>query len=367
MRHIDVVIVGGGAIGSAAAWQLSRQGADVLLLEQHEPGHDRGGSHGSARIVRLGYGEQFYVELAATAMARWAELEDEAGERLVVETGVIDHGDRLTVQALAAAMEAAGYRAEWLSPREAARRWPGLAFDGDVLYQPRGGRAHADRTVAALQRLAAGHGAEIRHGLRVESISPLPSGAEVHTAAGTVRAEQVVVAAGSWAPKVLTGVIALPDIVVSLEQPVHFRPLDWSTPWPSFIHHQTDATTRTGLSPRGTYGMASPDGVKVGFHGVGPEIDPDAGREPDPAALGALQDYVRRWIPGVDADTAEPAPCPYDSTETSDFVIDRVGDITVATGFSGHGFKFTPEIGRMVADLVLTGAQPPDRFRLRRS
>jgi sarcosine oxidase len=182
-----------------------------------------------------------------------------------------------------------------------------------------------------------------------------------------VRAEQVVVAAGSWAPKVLAGVIALPDLVVSLEQPVHFRPHDWSTPWPSFIHHQADATTRRGLSPRGTYGMASPDGVKVGFHGAGPEIDPDAGREPDPVALRELQDYVRRWVPGVNADTAEPVPCPYDVTETSDFLIDRVGDITVATGFSGHGFKFAPEIGRMVADLVLTGTQAPERFRIRRS
>ena len=339
----------------------------MLLLEQHEPGHGRGGSHGSARIVRLGYADRFYVELAAAAMAGWDELEDQAGERLVVETGVIDHGDRPTLQALAAAMEAAGHRTEWLSPREASRRWPGLAFDGDVLHQLRGGRVHADRTVAALQRLATGHGAEIRHGTRVESISPLPSGAEVHTSTGTVRTRQVVVAAGSWAPKVLAGVVTLPAFVVSLEQPVHFRPHDWSTPWPSFIHHQTDATTRWGLSPRGTYGMASPDGVKVGFHGAGRQIDPDAGREPDPVALRDLQDYVRRWVPGVDAGSAEPAPCPYDLTETSDFVIDRVGDITVATGFSGHGFKFTPEIGRLVADLVLTGTQPPDRFRILRS
>ncbi|HEX6335651.1 MAG TPA: FAD-dependent oxidoreductase [Jiangellaceae bacterium] len=367
MRQIDVVVVGGGAMGSAAAWQLARRGADVLLLEQYESGHDRGGSHGSARIVRLAYAEPFYVELAATAMARWDELEDEAGERLVVETGVIDHGDRPTVLALAAAMEAVGHRAEWLSPRAATRRWPGLAFDGDVLFQPRGGRVHADRVVAVLQRLATGHGAQIRHGVRVESVDPLPSGAEVHTAAGTIHAKQVVVAAGPWAPKVLAGIVPLPDLVVCLEQPVHFRPRDWSTPWPSFIHHQQDATTRKGLSPRGAYGLASPDGVKVGLHGVGPEIDPDAGREPDPVAFREVQDYVRRWVPGVDADTAEPAPCPYDNTETSDFVVDRAGDVTVAAGFSGHGFKFTPEIGRMVADLVLTGTPSPERFRLRRS
>jgi sarcosine oxidase len=365
MPNIDVVIIGGGAMGSAAAWQLARRGADVILLEQFEPGHTRGGSHGSSRIVRLAYTDPFYVELAATAMARWDELENEAGERLLVETGVVDHGDRPTVQALAAAMDAVGHPAEWLSPREAGRRWPGLAFDGDVLHQRRGGRVHADRAVAALQRLAAGHGAEIRHGVRVESISPVRSGVDVRTPSGTLSANQVVVAAGAWAANLLAGAVALPELTVSLEQPVHFQPFDPSVPWPSFIHHQADAATRAGLSPRGAYGLASPDGVKVGFHGVGPVIAPDGGRDPDLAAVAEIQDYVRRWVPGADPDTAEPAPCLYDMTETSDFVIDRVDDIAVAAGFSGHGFKFTPEIGRIVADLMLDGSPPPERFRLR--
>jgi sarcosine oxidase len=218
--------------------------------------------------------------------------------------------------------------------------------------------------VAALQRLAAEHGAQIQHGVRVEAISPRPTGAEVRTTSDTVRAKQVVVAAGSWSSTLLRGLVAMPAVTVSLEQPAHFRPVDWSYPWPSFIHHQADATTRTGLSPRGAYGMASPDGVKVGFHGVGPVIDPDAGRDADPVALRNVQEYVHRWVPGVDADTADPAPCLYDLTDNSDFVIDRVGDVTVAAGFSGHGFKFTPEIGRLVADLVLERGQPPQRFRL---
>ncbi len=365
MRDIEVVIVGGGAMGSAAAWQLARRGAEVVLLEQFEPGHARGGSHGSTRIVRVGYADPFYVELAATALARWDELEDEAGERLLVETGVIDHGDPPTVRALAEAMAISGHVAEWLSPHAAARRWPGLAFDGDVLYQPRGGRVHADKAVAAMQRLAVAHGAVIRHGVRVEEITLRSPGVGVRTASELLPATHVVVAAGSWAPTLLAGILPVPAVTVSLEQPAHFRPREWSDPWPSFIHHQADATTRTGMSPRGAYGLAGPDGVKVGFHGVGPVVDPDGGRDPDLDALRAIQEYVRRWVPGVDADTAEPSPCLYDMTESADFVIDRVGDITLATGFSGHGFKFTPEIGRLVADLVLDRTPSPARFRLR--
>jgi len=99
-------------MGSAAAWQLTRRGVDVTLLEQFEPGHTRGGSHGSSRIVRLSYDDPFYVELAATGYDRWAELEDDCGEQLLTWTGVVDHGDPATVGALAAAMEIRNHAVE---------------------------------------------------------------------------------------------------------------------------------------------------------------------------------------------------------------------------------------------------------------
>lgn len=365
MREVDVVIVGGGAMGSAAAWQLARRGADVMVLEQFEPGHQQGSSHGSSRIVRLAYQDPFYVDLAAAALRWWDQLEDEAGEQLRVVTGVVDHGDRKTVESLAATLTACGQAVEWLSPREASLRWPGLAFEEPVLYQPDGGRVDADRTVAALQRLAIERGSEVRHSARVDAIRPGTDRVDVRTPAGVVGARQIVVAAGAWTPAVVAGHMAMPPLAVTLEQPAHFRPRDWSNPWPSFIHHQRDAATRTGVSPRGAFGLASPDGVKVGFHAVGPLVEPGAAeREPDTARLRELQDYVERWVPGVDPQHADPQPCLYELTDTSDFVIDRVGSIIVAAGFSGHGFKFTPEIGRLVAELVLDNVRPPDRFGL---
>lgn len=365
MGDVEVVVVGGGAMGSAAAWQLARRGAGVVVLEQYRPGHTQGGSHGSSRIIRLAYRDPFYVDLAAAALHQWDLLEDEAGERLRVVTGVVDHGDRPTVDGLAATLTAQGHPVEWLSAREAGLRWPGLAFEEPVLHQPQGGRADADRTVAALQRLAAEHGAEIRHDARVEAITPQAGAVEVRTADGGVRARQVVVAAGAWAPGLVGTLVPMPELTVTVEQPAHFRPREWSDPWPSFIHHQRDAATRTGVSPRGAFGLASPDGVKVGLHAVGPVVDPDTDRsDPDPARVRELQDYVAHWVPGVDPATAVPQPCLYDLTDSSDFVLDRVGQLTIAAGFSGHGFKFTPEIGRMVADLVLGGGAVPDRFRL---
>jgi sarcosine oxidase len=363
----DVVVVGGGAMGSAAAWQLARRGADVVLLEQFGPGHGRGSSHGSSRIVRLSYDDPFYVDLAAAAYRQWDELEADSGEQLLAWTGVVDHGDRPTVDSMAELLSAKGHATELLDPVDASSRWPGLRFDGSALFHPHGGRAHADRTVAALKRIAAEHGADIRHDTRVKALVPAADHVEIQTEDEILLAIAVLVAAGAWTASLLGDVLRLPALTVTREQPAHFPPRDPATPWPSFIHHQVGTPTRGTATPRGTYGLSSVDGVKVGFHAVGPVVHPDeSGTGVDGQRLRALQDYVAAWVPGVDAEHPAASPCLYTLTDDSDFVIDRFGPLAVAAGFSGHGFKFTPEIGRIVADLVLNGGPAPERFRISR-
>ena len=107
------------------------------------------------------------------------------------------------------------------------------------------------------------------------------------------------------------------------------------------------------------------EGVKVGFHAVGDEVDPDDRRfrAPD-LARAALREYVAEWFPGLDPETAAEISCTYTSTDSGRFVLDRVGPITIAAGFSGHGFKFAPAIGRVLADAALGVAFPPAPFRL---
>ena len=364
----DVVVVGGGVMGSAAAWQLARRGADVVLLEQYEPGHLRGSSHGSSRIVRLSYADPFYVDLAAAAYERWTELEAEAGEPLLTWTGVVDHGDEPTVREMADLLGARGHAVDVLKPAAAMDRWPGLRFTSPVLFHPHGGRGDPDRTVAALKRLAGRYGAEIRHDSRVDAVAPATDSVEVRTADQVIRAGSVVVATGAWTASVLTGLVTMPRLTVTMEQPAYFPPRDTEQPWTSFIHHLAGIATRGTATPRGAYGLSSADGVKVGFHAVGPVIDPDdPDRGIDAARLRALQDYVAEWIPGVDAARPEAVPCLYDLTDDSDFIVDKVGPVTVAAGFSGHGFKFTPQIGHIVADLVLDDVPAPRRFGLNRA
>ncbi|WNV88316.1 FAD-dependent oxidoreductase [Umezawaea sp. Da 62-37] len=361
--EVDVVVVGGGAMGSAAAWQLARRGVDVLLLERFERGHTRGASHGASRIFRVSYAEPVYIGLAHEALAWWRELESDSGRDLLALTGGVAHGRTSRLDGLFEALRAAGNPGRWLDPAEAVERWPGLRFDGKVFFHPVAGRLHADDSVSALQAAAAGLGATVRHDTPVSEIVVRGDNrVEVRTATGTYRARRVVVAAGAWAAKLLDGLVPLPALRVTQEQPAHFRAPGGEAGWPSFTH---DLEERD-LYPSGVYGLATPgEGIKVGFHGTGPVVDPDRRDfRPEPAQLLALRRYAREWLPGVDPDDFTPISCTYTTTESSDFVLDRVGPVVVAAGFSGHGFKFTPAIGRVLADLVLTGDRPDARFAL---
>ncbi|MEV4416530.1 FAD-dependent oxidoreductase [Catellatospora sp. NPDC049609] len=356
----DVVIVGGGVMGCAAAWSLSRH-ARVTLLEQFGPHHDRGSSHGSSRIFRLAYPDPFYVDLAVRALPLWRDLEQESGQPVLELTGAVDHGPRELIEPIAAALRDAGRPYEILHPAAAAERWPMLRFDEHVLFHPEAGRVHADRATAAFRQLAVNAGADIRHGVRVASVTAVGDArAEVVTDAGEVfTADAVVLAVGGWAPDLVARTVpGLPPLRVTQEQPVHFPATD-PLSWPSFLHYRgTDA------SEPGAYGLGSVDGVKVGFHGVGPQVDPDRrDRTVDPAALDRVVAYAEQWVPGVDTTGAVASTCLYTITPDHDFVLDRHGPVTVLGGFSGHGFKFAPLIGRIAADLV-AGRRPSERFAL---
>ncbi|MFC4942924.1 FAD-dependent oxidoreductase [Pseudonocardia sp. GCM10023141] len=355
---VDCVVIGGGVVGAAAAWQLARRGQDVVLVEQFDAGHTRGASHGSSRIYRQTYASTPYVELAGEALRLWRELETETGASVLQMTGGIDHGDQELVAELALSLARHGIDHRWLGSDEAMARWPGMVFDGPVLYQSdRSGRINADQAVAALTAAAVGRGADVRHRTRVSAVTVCgPDLVEVETSAGSVRARRAVVAVGAWTEALVGGLVELPPLRVTQEQPAHFPVLGAGpcTPlrhvgWPTFIHH---AGPEQGW-PSGVYGLATEEGcVKVGFHGVGPLCHPDRRSfEPQPAQLRRLQDYVATFLPGLDHQRPEPISCTYTSTPDANFVLRSQGPVAVGAGFSGHGFKFAPALGRVLADL----------------
>jgi glycine/D-amino acid oxidase-like deaminating enzyme len=355
-----VVIVGAGLAGAATAWALSRRGVPVVVLEQFTPGHRRGSSHGSARIVRRAYGDALYVALTGRAFELWRELELASGAQILRMLGGLDFGPRRDVATVASLLAAADVAHEVLPADEAARRWPGMVFDTDVVFHPQAGTMDAAGAVATMLDQASRLGAEVRHSTAAASVS---DGRVVLTDGSALTARCVVVAAGGWVTPLLSGVVPLPPLTVTQQQVFHFPRRDPAAPpWPSVIH-EPDENPVYHLA--GGRDGGPDDDRKIGEHDGG-HATTAAGRDGvvDAESRARVIRYVQRWLPGLDPTPRGEITCLYTDTPTEDFLLDRVGDLVVCSPCSGHGAKFAPLVGELVADLVTGSGPVPDRFRL---
>lgn len=374
MESTEYAVVGAGLSGAATAWHLAARGHDVALLERSTPANDAGSSHGSARIFRYAYPEEFYTGLVQEAKTGWDELARLSGKQLITPTGAVDYGAIRQPERLAAVLAARGIDHELLTPEEAHRRWPQIAFDTQVLWHPDAGVIDARESVAAMVDQAVNHGAELHNNWAVASVTVSNGGYLLTSGDGrTLRAANVIVAAGGWLPQ-LMGSLALPSsflagiprIEVRQEQAYHFPYADGTdreaSPWPTFIHK------REGWQ---AYGL--PGGRDAGFRGQkvaqynGGKILPSAAEQDgqiNPDNRRRVIEYVAQCLPGLVPEPYAETTCLFTNTPTEDFILDRADGITILSPCSGHGAKFAPLIGRLAADLA-TGAGPaPDRFRL---
>lgn len=367
---VDRVVVGAGAMGLATAAQLARRGLTVAVIEQFDLHHHLGASHGATRNFNNAYPSEDYLDLIDEARELYRELERESGRSLLEEKGLVTHGEAPRVANAHAALVARGAQVELISAEQAAARWPGMRFQNDVLVSQQAGVISSAETLIALEEVAKRHGAQFFTKHRVTSLT-VDGDEQVTVTAIAESGEQLVVHAagavvtvGAWSSTLLDGLVELPELTVTEEHPAHFEIREQDATWPSFNHFATleEIETRGGT----TYGMLTPgEGVKVGFHTVGEEVDPDQRTfQPTEKKRAQLRAYVTEWFPGLDPDTAVEISCTYTSTASGDFVMDRVGPLTIGAGFSGHGFKFVPAIGRVLADASAGVQLPPERFRL---
>ncbi len=362
----DVIIIGAGLAGSAAAWATSRRGRSVVVLEAFQAGHRRGSSHGTARIFRRAYPDPLYVRLTGQAQRLWRQLADEAGEELVLTTGGVDYGPAREPTKMYDLLSGFGVPAELISAAAAAERWPQMVFGTDpVMFHPDGGVIDAERAMAAMRRLAVARGAEVCFDSPVLRIETAGAGAVVHTADRSWRAPAVVVAAGAWLEPLLGGHVPLPSLVVEQQQAFHFaptaRPADGAAPWPVFIRH--DEVSMYGLLA-GRDGEV-PGAIKIGEHGHGAVTTGDE-RDGivDPAARNRARAFVRSRLDGLDPEPVGEVTCLYTSTTSEDFILDRRGPFVICSACSGHGAKFAPLTGEFAAGLADGGASPERRFTL---
>ncbi|HSZ43177.1 MAG TPA: FAD-dependent oxidoreductase [Trebonia sp.] len=360
----DLIVVGAGLAGSAAAWAAARRGLDVVVLEAFEPGHPNGSSHGSARIFRRVYDDPLYVRMTGAARDRWRALEDEAGETLITVTGGIDFGPARGAEGLFEVVRSCDVMAEVVPAGEARERWPGFDFGTDpVLFHPEAGALDPDRAVAAMLRLAARCGAEIHFRAPATSIGAAGEGALVRTDRGEFTAPVAVLAVGAWLEPLAAHLVPLPDLRVTQEQILHLEQRTPPGPWPTFIYDDA-ATIFYGLLGGRDGGV--PGAVKIGEHHVG-RVTTAAGRDftADPGRRQRILDFAARCLPGLDNSKMwGEATCLYTTTANQDFLLDRHGPFVLASACSGHGAKFAPLLGEIIAGLAAGEPSPDPRFTL---
>jgi len=357
----DVIVAGLGGMGSAAAYHVATRGRRVLGLEQHEPAHAKGSSHGGSRIIRQSYFENpAYVPLLLRAYELWDKLAVDAQRDVYRLTGGLFIGppDCQTVSGSLCASRQWGLPHEVLDAAEIASRFPNFTpHPGDVaLYEPKAGFARPELTVRAHLELAEKAGATLRFGEPVLQWSQGSSGVRVTTPRGCYTADQLVICPGAWAPQLL-GRFGIP---ITVERQVMY----WLAPTggmggfagqPIFIDENSSGAQ--------IYGFPAIDGpgggVKVAFFRNGVTCTPDTiDRAVHPHEIGEMTARVTELLPALAGGCLHAATCMYSNTPDQHFVIARhpqCANVTVACGFSGHGFKFVPVVGEVLADLCLEG------------
>ncbi|KAG0567355.1 hypothetical protein KC19_7G128800 [Ceratodon purpureus] len=383
----DSIVVGAGIMGSCTAYQVAKRGKSVLLLEQYDFLHHRGSSHGESRTIRVTYPELYYTKMMKEAYQLWEEAENEAGYMVYHQTGQLDFGphDSESLRSVVSNLTEENIDHQVLTHQECKARFSSLSLPKDslIVYTKQGGIIRASKAVAMFQSLALRHGATLRDRAKLLRISPhwkLPDGSDgvlVATSRGAALARSCIVAAGAWAPQIVK---ELSGVQLPVE-PLHTSIAYWEV-----INSIPDVLSAAKGFPvfadygkpyiYGTPSIEYPGLIKVSVHS-GTPCDPNKRMVvPD---MELLKKEVSPWLASrFEGNVKFEAPvmaqgCMYSMTPDEDFILDFLPlsagkgqaetnlhscAILVAAGFSGHGFKMGPLVGRIMADLALSGTAP---------
>lgn len=360
MTHYDVIVLGIGGFGSAACYHAARRGASVLGLDQFAPAHDLGSSHGETRIIRQAYFEHAdYVPLLIRAYDLWRDLEQETGQTLFQKVGLMISGppESDSVAGTKHAAQLHNLPLETLTPEEATQRFRGfhIPHDHEVLFEANAGYLKVEDCTLAHIALAQKHGADLRFQTPVISWQSDGRTVTVRTEREEFSAKSLILTAGAWSSRCLDG-LSPPLTVVR-------KFVGWFPVKQNYLHALEHGPTffyETGLHQ--FYGFPAMDGatLKIAEHtGGDPISDPTlvdrTYQDHDELSMATL---LRQWIPAVDPKPERYSICLYTRTPDSHFIVDkhpRFSNVVVGCGFSGHGYKFTPVLGDVLAELSLHG------------
>ena len=372
-QRVDVAVVGLGAMGSAALYQLAKRGASVVGIDRNAPPHSLGSSHGESRITRQGVGEgRDCVPFAVESQRIWRELEAETGLELFVQCGalVMGPGDGVTthhgMQDFAGrsidAAERNGVAHEVIDGAEVARRFPmflGLRGDEKAYYEAEGGYLRPENCIAAQLARARALGAEVRTGMEVLGLTQDGAGVRIDTPDGPILADRVVVSAGPWSPPLLGA--PFERLLTVSRQLLHWFQLDdmgaydERSPVYIWMHGRTDRDYFYGFPP-----FPGDPRVKVAAEQYETTTSAKAvDRRVDPSeSVGMYRDNVAGRLAGATSKLATAAACLYTLTPDRGFIVDRHPDmdrVLVVSACSGHGFKHSAGLGATIAQLFTEG------------
>lgn len=369
MESFDVIVVGVGAMGASACWELARRGVRVLGIEQFDIPNTRGSSHGFSRMIRMAYYEHpDYVPLLKRAYERWEMLEAASRQKILHVVGGLYMG-RPDSEVIAGSLQAArqhGLPHEQLDRAAIQSRYPQFTLPADYvgLFEPQAGFLLPELAIASFVNQALLLGAEIHGNERVRDWRIESSGVIVQTTRGEYHADRIIFSGGAWSAKLLRDL----DVTLTVTRQV----LGWV--WPKqpelfqFGALPVWAIDRPAESI--WYGfpmMPDSPGFKIALHARGEACDPDrVNREIASADEETFRPCLREHVPSADGPVLSIRTCLYTNSPDSHFIIDRLPNqprVTIACGFSGHGFKFAPVVGEILADLAMQGkTQLPAQF-----
>jgi len=356
-KSYDVIVLGLGGVGSAAAFALAKRGVSVLGIDQFSPPHNRGSSHGETRIIRKSYFEHpSYVPLLCRAYDLWRELESQTGTRLYHATGLLEIGpaDGVVIPGVQRSAAQFDLPIERLTMKEAVYRYPGLRGDDSwsVILEKDAGYLNVEACVQAHLSGAVDRGAELVLDQKVVGWEPDKNGVCVRTQNQVYRADKLILTAGPWAGKLLSE-FRIPLTVLHKHLYWYETNKDWyreADGFPCFFYE-----TPTGHF----YGFPKRDalGLKVARHSGGEKADSeiDGVHKRNASDQSAVEAFLGSNLPEVSQRLTRWAGCYYTMTPDENFIVDRLpnrSQVTIVAGLSGHGFKFTSVLGELAADLA---------------
>jgi len=357
-QKYDVIVVGLGAMGSAAVYHLASAGLNVLGIDRFKPPHELGSSHGQTRIIREAYFEHpVYVPIVQRAYGLWAELQKDAGEKLFVQTGglMIGPPNGVVVRGARHSAELHELVHEYLSADEIHARFPALKPGKGMtgVLEPRAGILFPELCVGAHLKSAERAGATLLCDRQVVCWEPAGDGVRVRTMDAEYHAAQLVLSAGSWVSKLV------PDLELPLT--VERQTLFWFTPREPDVWSAERCPVHLWEYRGDKFFYGFPDlghGVKLARHHEGKAVDPDTvARETTLHEADGLRRVTRPFVSPLGA-CVHKTVCLYTNTPDGHFLIDRhpaYPQVLLVSPCSGHGFKFSAAIGEIVSDLVRLG------------